>query len=242
MGINEKLLKEELKKHKLLYEYDFFDARDTVDTDIESDEELVLGEVPGDEPIPDDAEDTDGLEDSEEGSDEKEDFEDKPIDLDSGDDFGEFDDEPLDEPLPEEPAEDEVEIDITDLVKDNEETKNIANSANQKMDILMSKFSELQGSLQKMDSISKKIEDMEIEIDKRMPSEEEKLEMRSLDSYPYSLKLTDYWSEKKGKYDVMDTDDDEKELVLTQQDVEGDYNSNTIQDSFNDFEEEDITY
>jgi hypothetical protein len=110
------------------------------------------------------------------------------------------------------------------------------------MDSLISSFAALQGSLSKMDVISKKIDSMEVELDNRMPTEEEKLEMRSLDSYPYSLKLTDFWSEKQGKYDVMNTDQENEEMVLTQQDVEDEFNSNTVKDSFNDYDINDVEY
>jgi len=61
--------------------------------------------------------------------------------------------------------------------------------------------------------------------------------MRSLDSFPYSLKLTDYWSEKEGNYDAMGNDKTEKadeEYVLTQDEVDSDYNPIEIKDSFSD--------
>jgi hypothetical protein len=59
--------------------------------------------------------------------------------------------------------------------------------------------------------------------------------MRSLSSYPYNLKLTDFWSEKEGNYDVMNQDKDgEKEYVLTQDDVDRDFNPMEIKDSFKD--------
>ena len=52
-----------------------------------------------------------------------------------------------------------------------------------------------------MDQVINKIEDLEKEIEKRNPTPVEKLEMMSLDSFPYSVKLTDYWADKEG-YDV----------------------------------------
>ena len=253
MSIHKKLLKEELSRFNSLMEYNYIGEKEDVYNDMDKIDDVILSEVPGDEPKPND---------SDEKKDDEENTEDAPIDLDGigdeeeGTDFGdEADggfgaddadgfggDEGFDDggDFSEEPEEEAIEVDITQLVQDNEATKSIANSANQKMDTLMQKFAELQGSLVKMDGISKQISSMEADIDKRMPSEEEKLEMRSLDSFPYSVKLTDYWSEKEGKYDVMNTDEEE-EYVLTHDDVVKDLHNNSVKDSFNDFEEEEFT-
>ena len=60
------------------------------------------------------------------------------------------------------------------------------------------------------------------------------------------MKLTDFWAEKDGQYDVMGVNDEEakpKEYTLTHDDVEGEYNEASIRNSFDDdnpYEEEDI--
>lgn len=131
----------------------------------------------------------------------------------------------------------EVEVDVTDIVKDTKETKEAVNTGNQKVDELLSKLSELETKLASMNDLVDKIENLETEIEKRNPTPEEKLEMRSFDSFPYNLKLTDYWSEKQGAYDVLNKNKkivptEEKEYVLTQGDVEQDYNEGEISDSF----------
>ena len=91
-----------------------------------------------------------------------------------------------------------------------------------------------------MTQVSSKIEDLEKEIIKRNPTPVEKLEMRSLSSYPYSQKLTDYWADKEGAYNVMGDEPKKKEYVLTKQDV-NDYSVGEIKKSFNlPYEEEDI--
>jgi hypothetical protein len=95
-----------------------------------------------------------------------------------------------------------------------------------------------------MENITTKIDDLENQLEKRIPTPEEKLEMRSLSSYPYNLKLTDFWAEKGGIYDVMGNNEEEsepKEYVLTQKDVDDDYSEASIRDSFvddNEYEEE----
>ncbi|RKX92335.1 MAG: hypothetical protein DRP84_10205 [Spirochaetes bacterium] len=69
----------------------------------------------------------------------------------------------------------------------------------------------------------------------------EKLEMRSMDSFPYSVKLTDYWEDKEG-YDTGEGNDEE-EYVITKKEVD-DYSSSDIRHSF-DYDvnaEDDETY
>jgi hypothetical protein len=46
--------------------------------------------------------------------------------------------------------------------------------------------------------------------------------MRSLSSYPYSQKLTDYWADK-GVLDVMGNEAKKEEYVLRQDDVDSSY-------------------
>jgi len=143
--------------------------------------------------------------------------------------------------LPAEPVEDEVEIDITDLVKKTEEAKGSADEANAKMLELLGRFNQLQTKISTMDKITQKIDSLEHEIEKRNPTPEEKIEMRSLDSYPYNIKLSDFWSEhednvaKPAEY----INGKKKEFVLTKDEVNN-YNSPEIKKSFTEYEEEDI--
>jgi len=138
----------------------------------------------------------------------------------------------------EEPASDEVELDVTELVKGSEAAKESADAANSKIEQLMSMVDKLEGQLSAMSSISNKIEDLEKEIERRNPTPKEKLEMRSLDSYPYTVKLTDFWAEKGDKYDTG-VEEKPKEYVLTQKDVDNDYIESNIEDSFdaNEYDE-----
>ena len=109
--------------------------------------------------------------------------------------------------------------------------------------MLLQKLADLEARISNMDAVSGKIEELENEIIKRNPTPVEKLEMRSLSSYPYSQKLTDYWADKKGAYDVMGNEEKE-EYTLTQDDVENSYSEGDIKQSFtvkdDDYEEEDI--
>jgi hypothetical protein len=152
-------------------------------------------------------------------------------------------------PLPAEPAQaplpaaDEEEIDVTSLVNSTDEAKEAALDATQNTQMLMQKLEDLEARIASMDAVSGKIEDLEKEIIKRNPTPVEKLEMRSLSSFPYSQKLTDYWAEKHGPYDVMGKDKPE-EYVLDKDAVDSDYSESEIKKSFGvkdtDYEEEDI--
>lgn len=243
--INKELLNEEIKKFKLISEYSFYEDR-------EEDEDLILGmneedEEPSDEEAPEldlgfGDEEAPEVEDKEEldiEDEEPSDEEQPEADLGFGDEEA-----PEDELDIEEPAGDEVELDVTELVKGSEEAKVSADAANEKIDQLMGMVGNLEGQLQSMEAISDKIESLEGELEKRAPTPEEKIEMRSLDSYPYNLKLTDFWGSQEGKYDVMDKEDEEesKEYVLTKDDVDSDYSEVDMKTSLddNDYIEDEI--
>jgi hypothetical protein len=146
--------------------------------------------------------------------------------------------------MPAEPATDDVEIDVTSLVKGSEEAKMAADKASQNSEMLLQKLTDLESRIAKMDMVSAKIEELENEIIKRNPTDVEKLEMRSLSSFPYSQKLTDYWADKEGQYDVMNGEEKKKEYVLTQDDVDADFSEPQIKKSFGaspeEFDEEDM--
>jgi outer membrane murein-binding lipoprotein Lpp len=249
MSKKDKLMSEELKRFNLLKEYDFYIGEDK--EEFVPDGDLITEEPPEDEAPEGELPDTD-LEDAEAtemGGDE-----DLPVDDLEGGEEAPMDDleggeeplpepEPMDEPLPEpEPMEDEVELDVTELVQGTQAAKDSADQANMQITSLLSKFEELNASLDKMDAINAKIDSLEHEVEQRNPTPEEQLEMRSLDSFPYNLKLTDYWNEKEGNYDAMNggkKDEEKEELVLTQDEVDRDYNSIEVKDSFQDTTKQD---
>ena len=146
------------------------------------------------------------------------------------------------EPI-EEPAGDEVELDVTDLVDSTDEAKSAADKASQNTQLLMKKLEDLESRIASMDAVSGKIEALEKEIVKRNPTNVEKLEMQSLHSGPYTQKLSDYWADKHGAYDVMGNDKP-KEYVLDKDTVNSDYSEADIKQSFavkpDEYEEEDI--
>lgn len=253
---NPQLLKEELNRFRLLENYSFYSGDDITDKP----EDLILGDIAeADDNAPADlapagdvnaAADAIGDELGVDAGDAG----------DTGDDTGDFGGEvddsqpPMDEPMDdmstdtEEPVDDSTEVDVTALVKGSEEAKtaadNAANAANQNTQALMQKLDSLEAHVANMDRIGAKIEALEKEIIKRNPTPVEKLEMRSLDSYPYSQKLTDFWKDKEGAYNVMGNEEPKKkEYVLTKDDVDSGYSDADIKKSFDakpDYEEEDM--
>lgn len=260
--INKSLLNEELKRFRLLSEYTFYTE--------DKNDDLILGnsleEAEGDEETADapatdapatDAPATDApVDDSKTaanqevaGDDENmfstdtEDTGEQPADTGTEEEPVDTGDETTDVAAEEEPTDtgDEVEVDVTKLVQGSEEAKEAATSANQKTDELLARFNDLESRISKMDAITSKIDDLEKEIVKRNPTPVEKLEMRSLNSFPYNIKLTDYFKDIEG-YDVG-TEQQPKEYVLTQDDVNNDFLDQSIKNSFDvpeDYEEEEI--
>lgn len=213
-----KLINEEVEKFKKLYEYNFYTEA----------ENLILGNIEEqeDEEVEDffssDEEETTGDEELDTmGPDETEEDSEDDMDMDMDMDATETSDDET------------VELDVTELVKGSEEAKQSAEQANEKIDSLLSMVAKLEGQLKSMEQISSKIDSLETELEKRAPTPEEKIEMRSLDSYPYSVKLTDFWSSQEGQYDIIDKEDEEpKEYILTQDDIDSDYSGSDLKSSF----------
>jgi len=138
--------------------------------------------------------------------------------------------------------EEEVEeIDVTAIITKSDEAKELAQQAvtvgqenTTYLQSLTDKLGNLEASLAKVDSIASKINKLEQSV----KTPEEKLELRSLDSYPFNMKLTDYWEEKAaedGNYKISTgkdiEDGKETEYVITPDDIE-DYNEADIESSF----------
>lgn len=154
---------------------------------------------------------------------------------------------PADDTMEPEAMDDEsVDLDVTELVKGSQEAKASADEANAKIERLLGMVDKLEGQLSSMGQISAKIDGLEKELEKRVPTPDEKIELRSMDSYPYNIKLSDFWADRKDSpYDAGQNDDEDKDeegnYVLTQDDVDN-FDANNIKQSFkeNPFEEEDV--
>jgi len=161
----------------------------------------------------------------------------QPVDVDTDPDV-----EVVDEPGMEggdEVSSDEVssdegteELDITDLVTTQ---KDMSSKQEEYMETMMDRLNDLTSKLEDMDQILQKINDLEHKVEKyRQKSPEEKLQLRSLDSYPYNQKLTDFFSDKEVEMEKTG----KNEYVLTSDEVEN-YSDGEIKKSFDTpFEDE----
>jgi hypothetical protein len=180
------------------------------------------------------------------GGGEEDPFQDVPMDAPEGDAPAPEGDAPVgDAPAPEgdapegdAPADaggDVEEIDITDLVT---MTQNIKNQLDDKqgendeivgkMGDLFSKLDDLESKISQMDNVIGKIDMLGQKIETmKEPTPQEKLEMRSLDSYPFNQKPSEFFSQKQ--LDMKASG--KNEYVITKQDVE-DYNDKEMRGSF----------
>lgn len=255
MKSNKALLSEELKRHMRLVEYTFYVGEDEdVVGNSDNEKDLILGEDPeeddmnlpdGDTEVADEPMDDPAAEPEMDPAGDipaEEPMTDPAADPAMG---GGMPAEPMADPaMNMAPAEDEVELDVTQLVQSSEDAKMSADMTNQKMSELMQHFNQLNARLNQLQNLEGKIEELENEIIKRNPTEVEQLEMRSLDSFPYNLKLTDYWNDKEAEGHVkatgnpIDTQEKPEEFELTQQDVDSEFNQQQIPRTF-DMDNED---
>lgn len=120
---------------------------------------------------------------------------------------------------------DEV-IDIDDLTSSQEETEIKVDGVDDKLIRLLNVVNNFQDALEQN---SAKIVDLQAELEKRVPTETEKLNLRSQSSYPYSEQPKEYWEDhkkKNDKYDVRYNNDipanqEQKEFTVTTDDIRG---------------------
>ena len=142
-----------------------------------------------------------------------------------------------------EPIDSTEEIDITDLVnmtksikKDIEDNRVDHGSVLDKMDGVFTKLNDLESKLAEMDQVMSKIDQLGAKVEAmREKSPEEKLEMRSLDSYPFNQNPQQFFAQKQGE--MRQTG--KNEYVLTKDEVNN-YSADNMRGSFNpDQQEED---
>lgn len=128
------------------------------------------------------------------------------------------------------------ELDITDLVnmtksikKQLDDTQGQDTGATQKLDDVFTKLNDLESRLGEMDQVLSKIDQLGAQIQQVKPKTPmEKLEMRSLDSYPFSKSPDQFFSEKQDEMQKSG----KNEYVLTKGDVEN-YGKYDVMKSFN---------
>jgi hypothetical protein len=158
---------------------------------------------------------------------------------------------PVDAPLDVPPAMDDMsmdsmdsteEIDITDLVNMTKNIKNDLDNNKQdnsmvigKMDDVFTKLTDLEQKLAQMDVVMSKIDELGSKVEMMKPeTPQEKLEMRSLDSYPFNQKPQEFFAQKQGEMQATG----KNEYVLTKDDVQN-YSQDELKTSFNPNAQED---
>lgn len=125
----------------------------------------------------------------------------------------------------EEEGGDTEELEITDLVNAQEK---IQTKQDEYFDNLFKQLENLTSKLSEMDKIVDKVNSIEQKIEKyRVKTPEEKLELRSLDSYPYNQKLTDFFVDKESDLEKSG----KNEYVLTSDEVT-DFSPSEIKKTF----------
>ena len=130
--------------------------------------------------------------------------------------------------------EDDV-IDVDDITNAQEKMNDKVNTVGQDLGKVDTRIEKLLGAIDKLkdmfDRNNDEIADLKREFEKRNPTQTEKLNLRSLDSYPFNVKPTDYWADKatNGNYEVYSDNSEPTEITNTDVD---DYNDREIADSF----------
>jgi hypothetical protein len=156
----------------------------------------------------------------------------EPIDVENDPDVEKIDDEGNSDESKSESTDSE-ELDITELVT---AQKDIQSKQDDYFENLFGQLSKLESRLGEMDAIMNKLNALENKIEKyREKTPQEKLELRSYDSYPFNQKLSQFFDDKQEEMEKTGKND----YVLTPEDVT-DINVNDIKSSFqgNGFKDE----
>jgi hypothetical protein len=147
----------------------------------------------------------------------------EPLDVENDPDVEKIDDEGKSEEGDESSGSEE--LDITELV---DSQKNIETKQEEYFNNLFSQLNDLQSRLGEMDQIMNKLNSLENKIEKyREKTPQEKLELRSYDSYPFNQKLSQFFDDKQEEMEKTGKND----YVLTSDEIK-DINVNDIKNSF----------
>ena len=139
----------------------------------------------------------------------------------------------------EEPEEEDDVIDVDDLTDAQEKVNDKVNSVGRDLGKVDSRIEKLIGAIETLqtmfDNNNQEIADLKTEFEKRNTTQTEKLNLRSLDSYPFKVKPTDFWKDKAGNSNYSAYADNEEpttqEYVITNDDVD-DFTEREIADTF----------
>jgi len=156
-----------------------------------------------------------------------------PIDVDNDPDVEKIDDEGKSDEK-KDGSSDSEELDITELVTAQKDTQT---KQDEYFENLFGQLNKLESRLGEMDAIMNKLNALENKIEKyREKTPQEKLELRSYDSYPFNQKLSQFFDdkqeemEKTGKNDYVLTPDDVTDINVN--DIKGSFQGNGFKDEY----------
>jgi hypothetical protein len=156
-----------------------------------------------------------------------------PIDVENDPDVEKIDDEGKSDEK-KDSSSDSEELDITELVTAQKDTQS---KQDEYFENLFGQLNKLESRLGEMDAIMNKLNALENKIEKyREKTPQEKLELRSYDSYPFNQKLSQFFDdkseemEKTGKNDYVLTPDDVTDINVN--DIKGSFQGNGFKDEF----------
>ena len=135
-------------------------------------------------------------------------------------------------------ADDEV-VDIDDLTNSQEATEYKIDGVDDKLSKLLGMISKFEKAIEANDA---KLDDLKSEFEKRNPTNAERINIRSMNSKPFSVNPTEYWDEQREinpNYDVISDNsvapnDEEKVYKITDDDLK-DFTSGDLEKSFSKF-------
>ena len=143
----------------------------------------------------------------------------EPLDVENDPDVEKLNDDGESEEKGDESESESEELDITELV---DSQKNIETKQEEYFNNLFGQLNDLQSRLGEMDNIMNKLNSLEAKIEKyREKTPQEKLELRTYDSYPFNQKLSQFFDdkseemEKTGKNDYVLTADEVKDINVS---------------------------
>ena len=143
----------------------------------------------------------------------------EPLDVENDPDVEKLNDDGESEEKGDESESESEELDITELV---DSQKNIETKQEEYFNNLFGQLNDLQSKLGEMDNIMNKLNSLEAKIEKyREKTPQEKLELRTYDSYPFNQKLSQFFDdkseemEKTGKNDYILTADEVKDINVS---------------------------
>jgi len=151
----------------------------------------------------------------------------------------------LDGGNPEDLEDDNSVIDVEDIVQAQEKLNNKENEIGKDVSALSTDYDKLFAAIETMkktiDAQNAKMSQLSSELEKRIPTQQERLQMQSLKSYPFNIDPNEYWEEKEkeGQYKASDEPINKEPLEIKQKMIDN-YNQNQIEDSFENPSTKDI--